>query len=202
VGTIELFGGTATAFANVVAEIRTDQWDGPGLGEWSVRSLVGHTSRAVRTVIDYLALDEPESVTITTAEEYYRQVSRNAAASAAIAQRGVESGIALGDDPARAISLMIKRALVKLGEQRYDRRITVRGGSMPLQEYLHTRLFELVVHTMDIGRATGIRPAFPDGAAEETTRLAAGIAADQGRAEDVLLALTGRSSLPRGFTIV
>jgi uncharacterized protein (TIGR03083 family) len=202
VGTIELFGGTATAFANVVADIRADQWDQPGLGEWTVRSLVGHTSRAVQTVIDYLALDEPETITIATADEYYRQVFRDAAASAAVARRGVEAGVSLGDNPAQAISRMIKRALVRLGEQRYDRRVAVRGGNMPLEEYLHTRLFELVVHTIDIGRATGLRPAFPDGAVREAALLATTVATDAGHGEELLLALTGRADLPEGFSVV
>jgi uncharacterized protein (TIGR03083 family) len=202
VGTIELFGGTATAFANVVADIRADQWGQPGLGQWTVRSLVGHTSRAVQTVIDYLALDEPDTITIATADDYYRQVFRDAAASAAVARRGVEAGVALGDEPAQEISRMIKRALVRLGEQRYDRRVAVRGGNMPLEEYLHTRLFELVVHTIDIGRATGIRPAFPDGAVREAAILATTVATDAGHGEELLLALTGRAHLPEGFSVV
>jgi hypothetical protein len=32
-----------------------DRWDRPGLGVWDVRSLVGHTSRALVTVETYLA---------------------------------------------------------------------------------------------------------------------------------------------------
>jgi len=37
------------------AAIVGDRWDRPGLGEWDVRSLVGHTSRALLTVETYLA---------------------------------------------------------------------------------------------------------------------------------------------------
>ena len=199
-GTIELFGGTATTFATVVASIRPEQWDAPGLGEWTVRSLVGHTSRAVQTVVDYLALDEPDSITFPTAVDYFRNMPANA--SAAVAQRGVEAGIALGSDPVAAIVRTNKRALVRLGEQRFDRRVSVRGGTMPLQEYLCTRLFELVVHTMDIGRATGARPMFPEGAVREAAILAASVAAETGRGEELLLALTGRTSLPDGFSVV
>ncbi len=32
-----------------------DRWDRPGLGEWDVRALVGHTSRSLLTVEAYLA---------------------------------------------------------------------------------------------------------------------------------------------------
>ncbi|TAM71071.1 MAG: hypothetical protein EPN48_02365 [Microbacteriaceae bacterium] len=202
VSTIELYGGTAKAFADVVARIRDEQWELPGLGVWTVRSLVGHTSRAVQTVIDYLALDEPATISIATAEQYYAHVTPDAAASAAVARRGIESGIALGADPVPAIAAANKRVLVRLGEQRLDRRIAVRGGNMLLQEYLRTRLFELVVHTMDIERATGIRATFPEGAVRECARLAAGIAADAGRGEELLLAMTGRADLPERFSIV
>jgi uncharacterized protein (TIGR03083 family) len=202
VSTIELFGGSAKAFGDVVAGIRDDQWEQPGLGQWNVRSLVGHTSRAVQTVIDYLAVEEPAAVSIATAEQYYAHVTPDAAASAAVARRGIESGLSLGADPVRAVVAANKRALVRLGEQRFDRRIAVRGGSMLLQEYLRTRLFELVVHTMDIERATGVRVSFPEGAVRECARLAASVAADAGRGEELLLALTGRTGLPEHFSIV
>ena len=50
----EAFGEAARAFAELVRSIPPESWDGPGLGEWSVRDLVGHTSRALITVETYL----------------------------------------------------------------------------------------------------------------------------------------------------
>src|SRR5262244_524873 len=50
-----------TAFADAAgwfvrtAALVGDRWDRPGLGEWDVRALVGHTSRALVTVETYLA---------------------------------------------------------------------------------------------------------------------------------------------------
>ena len=44
----------AEAFVALVSELHHDDWDRPGLGVWDVRSLVGHTGRAVVTVLDYL----------------------------------------------------------------------------------------------------------------------------------------------------
>ena len=32
-----------------------DRWERPGLGEWDIRALVGHTSRSLLTVEIYLA---------------------------------------------------------------------------------------------------------------------------------------------------
>ena len=50
----EAFGEAARAFAELVRSLPADSWDRPGLGKWSVRDLVGHTSRALITVETYL----------------------------------------------------------------------------------------------------------------------------------------------------
>jgi hypothetical protein len=60
----------------------------------------------------------------------------------------------------------------------------------------------LVVHGIDIGRATGVRPTLPAEAIEEAAVLASRVAARTGRGADVLRALTGRGPLPERFAIV
>ena len=50
------FEQAADFYLATVDRIRPDQWDQPGLGVWSVRDLVGHTSRAFLTVETYLDL--------------------------------------------------------------------------------------------------------------------------------------------------
>lgn len=45
----------AALFVDVVGRIAPTQWDQPALGVWTVRDLVGHTSRALLTVESYLA---------------------------------------------------------------------------------------------------------------------------------------------------
>jgi hypothetical protein len=49
------FAEAAQAFAVLVRAVPADAWDGPGLGEWDLRSLVGHTSRSLITVETYLS---------------------------------------------------------------------------------------------------------------------------------------------------
>ena len=44
----------ATAFLDLAAAVPADRFDEPGLGVWSVRSLVGHTARSFVTVTTYL----------------------------------------------------------------------------------------------------------------------------------------------------
>ena len=51
----DAFIGAVDYFIATVARVPADEWDRPGLGEWSVRALVGHTSRALLTVETYLA---------------------------------------------------------------------------------------------------------------------------------------------------
>ena len=53
----DLFGQAAHgggAVADLVDTIPPERWDGPGLGEWDLRALVGHTSRSLLTVEAYL----------------------------------------------------------------------------------------------------------------------------------------------------
>ena len=73
----------------------------PGLGEWDVRALVGHTSRSLITVSTYLRTPA-EREDVTSAADYYarvREYSANAGA-ADIVERGRQAGRDLGDDPA------------------------------------------------------------------------------------------------------
>ena len=65
-------------------------WDEPGLGEWSVRDLVGHASRSfvtVETYLDQLRDQPPAEIDVTSAVDYYRRISVLAAAEG-VAQRG------------------------------------------------------------------------------------------------------------------
>ncbi len=189
-------------FIDVVANVAGDQWDAPGLGVWNVRSLAGHTARAVITVIDYLDLDPAAQIDMPTAGDYYGQIYLAYTNPEAIAKRGVDAGIALGDDPVGAITALVERALALLAEQPSDRLVSLGGMGIPLDEYLKTRVFELVVHTMDLARATGQTAHFAPELIESAASLAAGIAARKGDGESVLMALTGRETLPPGFSVV
>ena len=79
------WGDSRTAFADAAGWfVRTtalvgDRWDRPGLGEWDVRALVGHTSRALLTVETYLAHPAP-AVDLTSAPDYFRAISAAAGA--------------------------------------------------------------------------------------------------------------------------
>ena len=197
-----LFLSSATALVHLLGEIRDEQWSEPGLGSWTVRSLAGHTARAILTVENYLLQEEPGDVTIATAEDYYSTAYLIFTDDAAVAARGIEAGEWLGANPAAQVSAALARATAAIESQPSNRIVSIGGMGIRLPEYLRTRVFELVVHTIDLSRATGLPHGLPDFAVQDAVTLAAAVASRGGSGEDVLLALTGRRHLPGGFSVV
>ena len=201
-GSAAMYFHSATAFHDLVTRIDDDQWDSVALGEWSLRSLVGHTTRAILTVESYLLLDDPGYPNVQNAEGYYARVYRDLTDPVAVAARGVEAGIWLGADPAQTIADALSRAMALVDSAPPERIVSIGGLGIELPEYLRTRTFELVVHSIDISRATGLPHGQSPDAIAATLELAAGIAAMRGDGELLLAALTGRGTLPEGFSVV
>src|SRR5215471_13468800 len=84
-----------------------ERWDRPGLGEWDVRALVGHTSRSFLTVESYL--ERPATVIDIGSSTDYVRATRSIAAGPEVAVRGREAGAALGDDPVAAVGAIADR---------------------------------------------------------------------------------------------
>jgi hypothetical protein len=160
---------------------------------------VGHTARALATVRAYL--DRPADVaTVETAADYLVQATRTATDPAAVLERGRAAGSDLGDDPAAAVRELADEVLGKVAGFGDGYVLTTVAGPMRLVDYLPTRTFELVVHGLDIARATGLDPAYPDPVVAQAVALAGQVAVRTGRGPDLLLALTGRQAL--GFSVV
>jgi len=202
VSSAALFARSASSFVELLGQIHNDQWELPGLGVWTVRSLAGHTARAILTVESYLGQEEPSDVTIPDAAAYYSSVYPQFTDAAAVAARGVEAGVWLGSDPAAQVSSALTRTLAEVDSQPANRIISIGGMGILLSEYLRTRVLELVVHTIDLTRATGIPHSLPTATITEALALAGATAAGKGEGETVLLALTGRVELPAGFSVV
>ncbi len=201
--TATVFASAAAAFARLVRTVPETAWDGPGLGEWDLRALVGHTSRSLITVSDYLRTPA-DTVDVDDAVAYYLWVREfmGSAGAEAIDERGRQAGRALGTDPAATVDGLVARALADV-DAAGDPAIRVIGGlGIRLSEYLQTRVFELVVHGMDIARATGLDADLPIEAVEQAAVLATRVAVRLGHGETVLAALTGRTNLPPGYSVV
>jgi mycothiol maleylpyruvate isomerase-like protein len=200
---VATFASAAHSFAALVHDIPAGRWDRPGLGEWDLRALVGHASRSLITVSTYMQ-QPAEREDITTPQQYYAMVNPAALGIApeGVVERGRQAGRDLGDDPAATVDGLVARVLDELSGVG-DPLITVIGGAgIRLHTYLPTRTFELAVHGLDIARAVDISPVLPADVLEESTVLAARIAAAEGHGETVLLTLTGRGGLPPSFSIV
>ena len=195
----ENFVAAARAFAGLVEQIDPDRWTGPGLGEWDLRALIGHTSRSLSTVESYLR-QPAEAEELTSAAAYLAAAGDIDPTS--VADRGRAAGAALGDDPVAAVHALVDRVL-PLTERDDDPLISTIFGGMRLSNYLPTRTFELVVHGLDIARAVELSP--PDHSPEvltEVLELTAGAAVLRGTGIEVLLALTGRVDLRPGFSVI
>ena len=192
------FAEAANAYADLVAAVPADQWTVPGLGEWDLRALVGHTSRSLITVETYLG-QPAASEDLPSPPAYLAAIA--AVDPASVADRGRAAGRALGDDPAGFVRALVDRVLPLVAGD-HDPLIATAGGGMRLRQYLPTRTFELVVHGLDIARAARLpAPDYSVGLLTEVLQLAAAAAVLTGRGPELLLALTGRTSLPNGFSV-
>jgi hypothetical protein len=177
-----------------------DRWDRPGLGEWDVRALVGHTSRSLLTVEAYLA--RPASQVDVASVTGYYHATRAIAAGPEVAARGRAAGAALGTDPAAVVAATVARVLPVVEVLHGTELLTTIVGGMRLSDYLPTRTFELAVHTADLAAALDVPPDLPASAAGQALRIAGELAVDGGLAAPLLLAVTGRGGLPTGFSVL
>jgi uncharacterized protein (TIGR03083 family) len=198
-----VFASAAQSFAALVRQIPHEGWDGPGLGDWTVRDLVGHTSRSLVTVSTYLKTTAQRE-DVVSAADYYAKIADVSAGMGgdAIVERGRQAGRDLGEDPVAAIDALVPRVLAEI-DAVDDPLIEVIGGlGIRLSSYLPTRTFELAVHGMDIAHAVGLYYAPPADVLADAAALAARIGVALGQGPTMLLALTGRAGLPEGFSVV
>ncbi|WP_134323413.1 maleylpyruvate isomerase N-terminal domain-containing protein [Cumulibacter soli] len=197
----EWFTTAADGYLTVVSGASADVLDAPGLGEWDVRSLLGHSARAFQTIETYLAA-EPEAISLRGPSEYFIATRAGLADPVAVTERGRAAGIALGDDPITAIGEIADRVLALVNAEPDDAVATTPVGAITLLDYLPTRAFELTVHGLDLAAAT--RQSTPKElaiSAVDAAQLAIPLSGPT-RAAEILFALTGRGQLAEGFSVL
>jgi len=199
---VATFESAAGFFAELVETIPSTAWDGPGLGEWDLRSLVGHTGRSLTTVTAYLARPAAGIDMPSTVAYYQWTVQQIGADPAGVAERGRQAGIALGEDPAAAVRLLHTDAVTAVRQVDGDPIIETIAGGMRFSAYLPTRTFELTVHTLDIAAALGREVVLPSDALSDALQLAAELALLKGDGQALLLTLTGRRPLPEDYSVL
>jgi uncharacterized protein (TIGR03083 family) len=147
----------------------TTAWDEPSaLAEFRVRGLAGHLTRAGTLVEQYLDAGVPEqTLPVADAAEYYLVAALASDVddpmNTAIRERGeAEAGVgpaALVEQFDAAVAGLVPR-LAALPD---DARIAVTAGMLlPLDEYLVTRIVELITHTDDLAVSVGRPTPEPD----------------------------------------
>jgi len=188
-------------FRAIVDSVEPAQWDDAGLGEWNVRELAGHASRAYLTVEQYL--QPTGSIDVDSAAEYFRRAMPGPEVNIAIADRGRAEGEQLGADPVAEIAARADRAFAAIEAAPVGSVCVSRGGTLSLGDYLATRVVELTIHGLDLVVALGLDDELaepPEPASRVALEVLAALAAHPSSGL-LLRALTGRVPLPQGYSV-
>ncbi|GAB2607405.1 hypothetical protein Aab01nite_02870 [Paractinoplanes abujensis] len=196
------YRSAAVTFVDLVGRVPAGRLDGPGLGDWTLRALIGHTLSSALIQVPSVLGTPATPVNVAAAEGYFafvRDVPADvyAAALAACDVDARESAASI--DAAGSLAGRATQALAAVGD---DDVVATPVGGMRVRDWLPTRTFELVVHGTDVAAAAGVPVEFDPAAVAESTVLAARIAVALGDGSAVLRALTGRAGLPEKFTVV
>lgn len=197
----EAFRQAATFFVHAVDKIGSDQWDEPALGVWTVRDLIGHTSRSIDRVAEF-GSKRADKVDVISAAEHYHLSLANEGVDDAIAKAGREAGQWLGHDIQQAIRTSLDVTLKLLETIPDNTTIAYTNGGIKLEHYLETRVVELTIHTLDILTATGNRIDPPREALACTLRILADLAIDSGLGGRLALLATGRATIAERFSVL
>ncbi|MFC7528239.1 maleylpyruvate isomerase N-terminal domain-containing protein [Actinoplanes sp. GCM10030250] len=201
------YRSAAIAFADLVSRIPAERLDGPGLGEWTLRDLLGHTASSALRQVPVVLAEQAPMLMLTGPEGYFATVRKAppelvTAAVSASTDDARDTGKALGAEPVQVISGMIGQATSALAVAGDDDLIATPAGGMRVRDWLPTRTFELVVHGSDAASAAGLPIDFDPEVLAESAALAARIAVAVGDGLPALRALTGRTPLPDGFSVL
>jgi uncharacterized protein (TIGR03083 family) len=189
--------GAATLLATLQA-IGPQHWDRQGaLGDWSVRELTAHTLRAFITIDGYLSAQPSTDRVLADATEYYQTVLTDVSVHQGVNARARQAGRQL-IDPLGEAENTIAQVLALVASTADDDPVNTFAGQITLIEYLATRVVELGVHTLDLQRATGQLPELhPD-----TAAVVLSVLTQLASPAPLILALTGRSSLPGDYNVL
>jgi uncharacterized protein (TIGR03083 family) len=172
------------------------RWDEESaLRDFTVRGLAGHLVRAGEVVLEYLAREEPHEAPVQAPDYYVSVIARRSDDDdREVRSRGEANALGgpagLSAKHARAVA-RLERAL---DEEPEGRVVRVFGGLvMRLDDYLATRLVEVLVHADDLAASLGLEPPpLERGAADVAIDHLVAVARRAHGDRAVLLALTRR----------
>lgn len=185
---VDVFLAAGQALVDVLDQLRPSSWDEPSaVQDYTEGGLAAHSARAIETVERYLAGPAPpRHASVVDAAGYFADVlgdhdPHDSAFHVAVRERATT---AAARGPA-AVAADARDALERLRGQlpaiRGDRPLAVRDDiATTVDEYLRTRIVELVVHVDDLlAGAAGSAvapPHLPDAAWQVAAEVLAGVA--------------------------
>ena len=187
-------------FVGAVDRIPPSVWDKPGLGIWTVRELVAHVVRIIQRTAVYAEQSAP--IDTESGAAYYSRALSTPNVSDLIAERARASVALLGDSPKEAAHVIATQTLETIGGMDDEASVATPFGTLRLIDYLATRTLELVLHTLDLSRAAQFPVETSRTALTSTLDLLIAIAIERGDGTAVVLALSGRQTLPDDFNLL
>ncbi|MCU1496072.1 MAG: uncharacterized protein JWM47_25 [Acidimicrobiales bacterium] len=189
------FRFASTWYRSLVGAVEDHRWDQAALGDWSVRELVVHTARAYKTIVEYVHGEVKDDTPIYSAAGYFRTVLAEQTPHVHISQRATREAVSV-TDPVAHVDEWAAKSEKLVDRSVADAPVRTFVGEMTLDQYLATRVVELVIHGLDLAAAIDLPTPAPAGSA----RLALEVLTDLAGPEDLssmLCLLTGRAaSLP------
>jgi uncharacterized protein (TIGR03083 family) len=171
---LEAFAAECGSTDETLEAAPPEAWNGPGLGQWTLRELAAHLVGGAERLADYAGQDPGATAPACDRVGYWR--FDLAAEAPAIAERARRRAAALERTsvPAAFHEAWQRTAecAAKLGP---DALLTTQRGPMRLGEYLATRVLEVTVHHMDVRAALELPPVATPEAARITMSILEGL---------------------------
>ena len=194
--------------ASVVRELLATEhvareWDAPSvLPLWTVGGLAGHLARPVLTVPGFVVAEAATKGPVVSSVEYFAVMpdednDPSSEVATFIRQRGVETA---GDGPADLLhrfDVVMEDLPAMLMGAGADHEVVAFGRRMRLDQYLVTRVVEMIVHADDLAVSVGTAtPGFPESASDVCLATLAAIASRRRGAVGVMRALARSERAP------
>ena len=174
------------------------RWNEPSaLAEMSVSALAGHLARQVFNTPVVLSAGTAEQPPISLLEHYVRSAWVNAPLDAPVSVGVRDSGEAEAADGAAALAKRLRTVAAvlhgELADAPLDRPVFIpwAGWNLTLEDYLTSRLLEMVIHVDDLAVSVNVTPpALPEAATDATLTLLTRLAARRHGVAPVLRALS------------
>ncbi|MEZ0107633.1 hypothetical protein ABH920_001625 [Catenulispora sp. EB89] len=207
--TRELYLAAAEVVAKLVAapEVAAGWLEASALPKLSVQGLAGHLAGQIFFIPAMLAEPVPVEPVISI-HEYYARVSWigsdiDSPFNQAIRTGGEQDAAGGPGDLAERVATCVKelRATLPAAPDRAVRRPTWGPWSISFDDFVTSRLLEVVVHSDDLAYSVGIpTPEFPPAAVETVVDLLSRIALRRHGATDVLRALSRAERAPASIS--